>query len=71
MKTWVMSGELLPSIPLSMVGFGAPTVWGWGSSATGRMFAREAFYSRNVSYPYPAGEGVAPINAVVISPVSK
>jgi hypothetical protein len=34
------------------------TVWGWGSAATG------TFASQAVSYAYPAGAGVAPINEV-------
>jgi hypothetical protein len=40
------------------------TVWGWGSAATGEMFM--GFYSQYVSYAYPAGAGVAPINQVVV-----
>jgi hypothetical protein len=35
-------------------------VWGWGSAQT------TAFYSQSVSYAYPAGESVSPINNVVI-----
>jgi hypothetical protein len=43
------------------------TVWGWGSAATGDM--THGFYSQYVSYAYPAGAGVTPINNVVIPPV--
>jgi hypothetical protein len=39
------------------------TVWGWGSEATG------AIYSEYVSYAYPAGASVQPINTVVVQPV--
>ena len=38
------------------------TVWGWGSAATG------AVYSQYVSYAYPAGASVQPINTVVVPP---
>ncbi len=38
------------------------TVWGWGSGATG------SFSTQYVSYAYPAGAGVQPINSVVIPP---
>jgi hypothetical protein len=44
---------------------GAPfglTVWGWGSAATG------GYYSQYVSYAYPAGASVIPINTVVVTP---
>jgi IgGFc binding protein len=36
------------------------TVWGWGSAATAPI------YSGAVSYAYPAGAGVRPVNAVVV-----
>jgi IgGFc binding protein len=36
------------------------TVWGWGSAATG------AFQSYAVSYAYPAGASIKPINTVVV-----
>lgn len=36
------------------------TVWGWGSAATG------SFSSQYVSYAYPAGASVLPINDVVV-----
>ena len=39
------------------------TVWGWGSAATGK------FMSQWVSYAYPAGQSVAPINTVVVPAV--
>jgi hypothetical protein len=42
------------------------TVWGWGSAATGQVGA--GFYTQYVSYAYPAGASVAPINQVVIPP---
>lgn len=40
------------------------TVWGWGSAETGSLGA--GFYTQYVSYAYPAGAGVAPINTVFI-----
>jgi len=43
----------------STVPFGL-TVWGWGSSAT------FPFSSTYVSYAYPAGASVKPINLVVV-----
>lgn len=43
------------------------TVWGWGSAATGQMFS--GYYSQYVSYAYPAGAGLTPINDVVIDPI--
>lgn len=45
------------------------TVWGWGSAATGQM--GQGFYTQYVSYAYPAGAGVAPINNVVIPPMNQ
>lgn len=45
----------------------ALTVWGWGSAETGG--SASGSYSQYVSYAYPAGAGVAPINDVVIDPV--
>jgi hypothetical protein len=39
------------------------TVWGWGSSAS------EPFISQAVSYAYPAGASVQPINTVVVPPI--
>jgi hypothetical protein len=52
----------------STVPFGV-TVWGWGSAATGEQGM--GFYTQYVSYAYPAGAGVAPINTVVIPPVAQ
>ena len=43
------------------------TVWGWGSGETGNIGA--GFYSQYVSYAYPGGANVKPINSVVVSPV--
>jgi hypothetical protein len=47
------------------------TVWGWGSAATGGSFGFPSggFYSQAVSYAYPAGASVQPINTVVVPPV--
>jgi hypothetical protein len=41
------------------------TVWGWGSAASG------GFYSQFVSYAYPGGQSVAPINTVVVPPMAQ
>jgi hypothetical protein len=41
------------------------TVWGWGNNETG------SFYTQAVSYGYPAGESVKPINTVVIPPTPR
>ncbi|APR79780.1 Hypothetical protein A7982_05127 [Minicystis rosea] len=48
-------------------------VWGWGSAETGGDFGNSAggFYSQAVSYAYPAGASVQPINTVVIPPIPK
>jgi hypothetical protein len=46
----------------SMTPFGL-TVWGWGSAATG------LFSSQYVSYAYPAGQSIAPINTVTVPAV--
>jgi hypothetical protein len=54
--------EITSNVPFGL------TVWGWGSAATGAQFA--GFYSQYVSYAYPGGASVAPINDVVI-PVIK
>ncbi len=51
----------------SSVPFGV-TVWGWGSAATGQVGS--GFYTQYVSYAYPAGAAVAPINTVVIPPTN-
>lgn len=45
------------------------TVWGWGSAETGKLGA--GFYTQYVSYAYPAGAGVAPINTVEVPAVPK
>jgi hypothetical protein len=47
----------------------ALTVWGWGTAATGTTFSSPTF-SQSVSYAYPAGQGVAQINTVVV-PITK
>jgi hypothetical protein len=39
-------------------------VWGWGTPET-------SMFTANVSYGYPAGENVAPINQVVVPPVPR
>jgi hypothetical protein len=46
------------------------TVWGWGSAATGGSLGLgggSGFYSQAVSYAYPAGAGVKPVNTVIVS----
>lgn len=43
------------------------TVWGWGSGETGVIGS--GFYSQYVSYAYPGGANVKPINNVVVKPV--
>jgi hypothetical protein len=44
------------------------TVWGWGSAASGGSLGKNgAFYSQAVSYAYPAGMSVKPVNTVVVS----
>lgn len=50
----------------STVPFGL-TVWGWGSGATGQQLS--GYYTQYVSYAYPGGASVAPINEVVVRPV--
>jgi len=55
----------------STASFGV-TVWGWGSAATGQGPPLDkGFYSQYVSYAYPAGAGVAPINQLVIPSTPK
>ncbi len=49
---------------ISSAGLFGLAVWGWGSAATG-----ESPYSQFVSYSYPAGASVQPINTVVIPPM--
>lgn len=48
-------------------------VWGWGSAETGGSFGVPGggFYSQAVSYAYPAGASVQPINTVVVPPIPK
>jgi hypothetical protein len=46
------------------------TVWGWGSDATG-LGTNGSFYSMFVSYAYPAGQSVQPINTVVVPPLPR
>jgi hypothetical protein len=46
------------------------TVWGWGTAATGAGFG-SGVYSQYVSYAYPAGASVQPINTVVVPPTPK
>jgi hypothetical protein len=41
-------------------------VWGWGSKATGGAVLGDPGYTQCVSYAYPAGASVKPINTVVI-----
>ena len=49
------------------------TVWGWGSKDTGGGYgvAGGGFYSQAVSYAYPAGASVQPINGVFVPPTVK
>ncbi len=50
------------------------TVWGWGSAETGGFFGvsgQGGFYSQAVSYAYPGGASVQPINTVVVPTVPK
>jgi hypothetical protein len=58
----------------SLAPFGV-TVWGWGSAATGGDLdptkQGAGFYSQYVSYAYPAGASVVPINSVVVPPVPR
>jgi IgGFc binding protein len=47
------------------------TVWGWGSAETGGVYGDPSaggFFSQAVSYAYPAGMGLKPINDVIIVP---
>jgi IgGFc binding protein len=49
------------------------TVWGWGSKDSGGSYgvAGGGFYSQAVSYAYPAGASVQPINGVFVPPTVK
>ncbi len=54
----------------SDVPFGV-TVWGWGSKETGGVHGipqAPGFYTQAVSYAYPAGMSVLPINDVIVPP---
>jgi len=42
-------------------------VWDWGSNKTGQVAS--GFYSQYVSYAYPDGANVKPINNIVIAPI--
>ena len=48
-------------------------VWGWGTPETtgGSCDGAGGIFTCNVSYGYPAGENVTPINTVVVPPVPK
>jgi hypothetical protein len=54
--------EITSSAPFGL------TVWGWGSAATG-MSGASGITSTYVSYAYPAGASVQPINTVVVPPM--
>ena len=41
-------------------------VWGWGTPVTGGFNSMPGTFTANVSYGYPAGMNVAPINDVII-----
>ena len=59
---------------MSSNGIFGVTVWGWGSMATGgqyRCTTCGGFYTQAVSYGYPAGASVQPINTVVVVPTPK
>ena len=45
-------------------------VWGWGTPLTGDGFG-SGIFTQNVSYGYPGGMNVQPINEVVIPPTPK
>ena len=53
----------------STVPFGL-TVWGWGSEATGDGLT-SGTNSEYVSYAYPAGASVQPINTIVVPPTAQ
>jgi len=59
--------EIKSTLPFGM------TVWGWGSAATGALDPNSGMllsgvYSQFVSYAYPAGASVQPINTVIVPP---
>jgi hypothetical protein len=47
------------------------TVWGWGTEETGATQLNQPGYSLYVSYAYPAGASVQPINTVVVPPTPR
>jgi hypothetical protein len=50
------------------------TVWGWGSKESGgvaRLPQAPGFYSQAVSYAYPAGMAIEPINQVFVPAIPK
>jgi hypothetical protein len=50
------------------------TVWGWGSAETGGIYGEPSaggFFTQAVSYAYPAGMSVKPINTVVVPSIPK
>jgi hypothetical protein len=52
------------------------TVWGWGTKESGGDVLPDGghlpgFFSQAVSYAYPAGAGVSPINTIVYPPAPK
>jgi hypothetical protein len=56
---------------MTSTGLFGVTVWGWGSAATGGQYRCtncSGFYTQAVSYGYPAGASVQPINTVVVVP---
>jgi hypothetical protein len=53
--------EIWSELPFGLTG------WGWGSADTGSQLS--GFYTQYVSYAYPGGASVAPINEVVVPPV--
>ena len=55
--------EITSNVPFGL------TVWGWGSAETGQQLS--GFYSQYVSYAYPGGASVAPINKVYVPPIPK
>jgi hypothetical protein len=46
------------------------TIWGWGSAATGDCLS-QGVCTQYVSYAYPAGASVQPINTVVVPPMAQ
>jgi len=52
----------------SMAPFGL-WVWGWGTPETGTF--DQGIFTRDVSYGYPAGMNVQPINGVQVEPIPR